>query len=282
MPAICARLGIACGLGAVLAAGPAGAQGLNGFLPEPGTATVALSHTMESYDEFWVGKKAVTDPLLAKIQTATLSLWVDVGLASNVALTAQLAYEDVNSDGPLGATATGMADRSVMLRWRFLNAEAGGYRHTLVAAAGIRDPASDYDPNRSIALGDGSRDGLFRLVYQIQADFLHGAWFASELGFDRRGEGVPNGYLLDGELGATLGRASLSACVMKVFADGGWDLQDPGFTYQGLDEELVRVEGKAYARVSDTVGIAVSMFTTPDGRNTGKSTGTSTSLVFRM
>jgi len=269
-------------LGAVLAAGPATAQGLNGFLPPEGTATVAVSHTMESYDEYWVGTETVVDSLLGKVETGTASLWVDVGLTPNVALTGQIAYVDANSDGLLAESAAGLQDRSLLLRWRFLGAETAGYRHTLVAAAGIREAASGYDGNRKVALGDHSRDGLFRLVYQIQADRLAGAWFSSELGYDLREGHVPEGLCLSGELGAIAGRAALSVWGTRVWADGGPNLGDMGFTFPTVDEELVRVGGKVYVGISERVGVAVSGFATPKGENTGKATGTSTSLVLRI
>lgn len=276
------RLVIAGALGAVLASGPAGAQGLNGFLPEARAATVAVSHTLESYDEYWVGATSVTDSLLGKVETGSVSLWVDVGLAEDVALIAQLAYVDVASDGLLGQSASGLQDRGLLLRWRFLNAEAAGYRHALVAAAGLRDAAAGYEPDRAVALGDGSRDGLFRLVYQIQADHLAGAWLATEVGFDVREGDVPDGMSLNAELGAGLGRASVSATVTRVWADGGPNLGDVGFAYPEVDEEWWRVGGKVYVGVSDRVGLAFSGFATPKGENTGKAAGTSTALVLRI
>jgi hypothetical protein len=268
---------------AMLAAGgSARAQGLNGFLPEPGAVTLAVSHTLESYDEYWVGTASVTDSLLGKVRTGSVGLWVDLGLASDLALTVQLAYVDVASDGILGQTAAGLQDRGLMLRWRFLDREAGGGRHALVAAAGIRQAAAGYEPNRMVALGDGSHDGLFRLVYQVQADRLAGAWLATELGFDVREGDVPDGMSLNAELGAGVGRAALSLSATRVWADGGPDLGDAGFTYPIVDEEWLRVGAKVYVDVSERVGVAASGFVTPRGENTGKSTGTSTALVLRI
>jgi hypothetical protein len=276
------RLAVVGGIAAVLAGGPAAAQGLNGFLPDPGAAIVAVSHTLESYDEYWVGPTTVIDSLLGKVETGSVSLWIDVGLARDLALIAQLAYVDVASDGLLGQSASGLQDRGLLLRWRFLGAEAAGYRQALVAAAGLRDAAAGYEPDRAVALGDGSRDGLFRLVYQIQADHLAGAWLATEVGFDLREGDVPDGMSLNAELGAVLGGAAVSATVTRVWADGGPNLGDVGFAYPEVDEEWLRVGGKVYVGVSDRVGLAVSAFATPKGENTGKATGTSVGLVLRI
>ena len=248
------HLALAGALAIVLAAAPVGAQGLNGFLPRPGTATVAVSHTLESYDEYWVGSEAVSDSLLGRVETGTVSLWVDFGLTPDVALTAQLAYVDVGSDGLLQQTAAGLQDRGLMLRWRFLHGEAGGCRHSFVAAAGIRDAASGYEPDRAVAIGDHSRDGLFRMVYQIQADHLAGAWLSAELGYDLREGDVPQGLCVYSELGAVAGPAALSAMITRVWADGGPDLGDMAFTYPTVDEELVRVGAKVYLTFSERVG----------------------------
>jgi hypothetical protein len=276
------HVALAGALALVLAAVPSAAQGLNGFLPQPGTATVAVSHTLESYDEYWVGSETTADSLLGKVETGSVSLWVDFGLTPDVALTAQLAYVDVTSDGLLQQSAAGLQDRGLLLRWRFLHGEAAGARHSFVVAAGIRDAASGYEPNRAVALGDHSRDGLFRLVYQIQADRLAGAWLSTELGYDLREGHVPEGVCVYSELGAVAGPAAVSVALTRVWADGGPDLGDMGFTYPTVDEELIRVGGKVYLGFSERVGLAISGFTTPKGENTGQATGTSTSLVLKI
>lgn len=257
------------------------AQGLNGFMPDPHHVTIALSHTLESYDEFWMGTREVSDPTLGEIETGSVSLFVDVGVCRNVAVTANLAYVDAASDAPAPLAASGLQDRTFLLRYRFLQM-GSSLRHAFVAGAGVRAPMAHYEPNRAVALGDETTDALFRLVYQIEGDFLDGTYLAAEFGYDLREDDTPDGMSIFGELGATIGRVSPSVSILRTLADDGFDIGDPGFTFPGLEGEMLRVGAKLYYRVSPTFGLAVSGFATPDGRNVGKAIGTSTSLVVQL
>ncbi len=263
-------------------ASPACAQGLNGFLAAPGHATIAISHTFESYDEYWEASTIVSDPSLGKVETGSVSFWIDMGLYENLSLVAAMAYVDAASDGPAPLSAQGLQDHMLMLRYRFLSFTGAGFRHGVVAGAGYRGPLAAYNPNLIIAIGDATNDGLFRLIYQIEADYLDGMYLAAELGYDLRNEDAPDGTSIFGELGATVGRASASVAMVRTWADGGFDLSDPVFSFQGLGGEMFRVGGKLYYRVAPTFGIALSGFTTLDGRNIGDATGTSTSFVVQL
>jgi hypothetical protein len=163
-----------------------------------------------------------------------------------------------------------------------LSTTGAGFRHALLAGAGYRAPLAPYEPNRVVALGDATHDGLFRLIYQIEGDALDGTYFAAELGYDLRDQDAPDGTSLFGELGVTFGKATGSVAALRTWADGGDDIGDPGFTFQGLGGEMFRVGGKVYYRLSSSLGFAVSAFTIPDGRNVGQATGTSTSFVVQL
>ena len=266
----------------VFASSAARAQGLNGFLPGAHRATIAVSHTLESYDEYWMGSTKVSDATLGEIETGSVSLYVDVGLLEDLAVTANFAYVDVASNGSAPLVDRGLQDRTFLLRYRFLSLAHSQFQHSFVAGAGLRAPMAPYEPNRVVALGDETQDALFRFVYQIQADVLDGAFLASEFGYDAREDDTPDGMSLFGELGVTIGRASPSLTICRTWADGGFDIGDPGFTFPGLGAESLRVGGKLYFRVSDSFGLAVSGFATPDGRNVGQAMGTSTALVLQL
>ena len=254
----------------------------NAFLPSRGAVTVALSHTFEYYDEFWVGEMKVADPGVGRVETGSASVWLQAGLLDDLALVANFAYVDVRTNGAGGFQDQGLQDRTFLLRYRFANAASGNWRHTIVGAAGMRIPATGYDPNGPVALGDGTNDALARLVYQVQADRYGGTYLAVEAGVEARGGDAPNGNSLGAELGSTFSRLSLAANVASVWAADGSDIGEEGFTFPGLKEEFVRFGGTAYYRVSPEFGLALSGFTTVDGRNTGRSRGASTSLVVNL
>lgn len=261
---------------------PALAQGLNGFMPGAGHANFAVSHTLESYDAYWVGDRLIGDPALGRVETGSLSLWFDLGFTEDFALTGSLAYVDVSSEAMPVRTANGLQDRTLLARYRFASLENAGWHHRFVAAAGVRAPASPYERNATVALGDGTHDGLFRLVYHVQADFLWNAYLATELGYDLREADSPHGMSVHGELGAGSGPLWLAGTLTRTWADGGSDIGDTGFTYPGLGGETLRVGAKVFVRASSTLGFAAAGFATLDGRNTGEALGTSTSLVIQL
>ena len=274
--------GAMLGLAALLTASAAHAQG-NAFLPARGEGAMAISHTFESYDDFWRGEDEVHNAGVGRVETGTLSLWLQAGLTDDLAVVATGNYVDVRTDGTMGFAQRGLGDRSLSLRYRFLNsATSGGWNHRLVADAGVRFAGSGYDPNGPVALGDGTNDGLFRLVYQVQLDRVRGSYLALEGGLDVREDDAPENWLFGAELGATFSPA-----------DGG---HEPGRGLGGrrIGHRRGRLHvpgpgrgprpagGKLHYRVSPAFGLGVSAFTILDGRNTGVSDGLSTSLVLNL
>jgi hypothetical protein len=257
---------------AALGSLPAAALDLNGFLPAAGHGDVALSYTGESYDEFWVGTTKVADPGVGEVETTSLSLWGRYGFTDRLAVVANLPYVDVTSDGLGGFEDSGLQDLSVLGLVRLV---ASG-PHSLTGGAGLSTPVQNYRGNHPVSLGDDSTDALFRLVYQ----FHSGPFYVSQqVGYDLRGDDVPDGFPLYTEAGYTHGRVTFSGSYKRYVADGGSDIGDPGFTFPGNQEELERLGGKVYARLTPRWGVAAGAFTTLDGRNTGDASGYSLGVV---
>lgn len=255
----------------------AGALDLNGFLPARGEGAAALSYTAEVYDQFWAGETNVDPPAgLGEVETVSLSLWLRWGFSDRLAVVANLPYVDVTSDGTMGFEDSGAADLEALLLFRALERSTGPVRHRLVAGLGVRTPASDYEGNAPVSLGDDSTDALLRLVYQLE----RGAFYLSQqVGFDARGDDAPDNFPLYTEAGYTYGGLTWSAFVSHLVADGGTDIGDPGFTFPSNQEEYTRVGGKLYGRFNDRFGASLAAFTTLDGRNTGDTNGVSAGVV---
>ena len=262
---------------AALLAVPAAALDLNGFLPQEGHGALALSYTSESYDHFWAGRTKVFNPGVGEVSTDTVSAWFTWGLSPDLAVVANAAYVDVDTDGLAGFEDSGFQDLAVLLEYRFASIAAGHARHDFLVAGGLRTPLSDYVANAPVSLGDGSTDALFRLVYHLEVGSFY---FAQQVGFDRRGEDVPNGVPLFTEAGWTQGRLTFSGFYSRYLANGGTDIGDPGFTFPSNQEEFERIGAKVYGRVTDTVGLSLQGFTTLDGRNSGDSSGVSVGINF--
>jgi hypothetical protein len=254
----------------------AAAMNLNGFLPARGEGAVAISYTAESYDEFWAGETKVEEPALGEVETVSLSLWTRWGLTDRLALVANLPYVEVSTDGFADFEDDGLGDLEALLLFRALERSSGALGHRLVAGVGLRTPASGYEGNRPVSLGDDTTDVLLRLVYQLERG---GFYLSQQVGFDSRSDDAPDGFPLHTEVGYTAGSMTFTGFYSRLFADGGTDIGDPGFTFPSNQEEYERVGGKLFGRFTDTIGGSFAAFTTLDGRNTGETTGASAGLV---
>ncbi|NJL28948.1 MAG: transporter [Thermoanaerobaculia bacterium] len=233
---------------------------------------MALSWTSESYDEFWVGNEKVSVPDLGEVTTRSLSTWFTWGLTDNLALVANVAHVDVDTDGLAGFEDSGVQDASALVEYRFARVRSGALQHDFVVAGGLRTPLSNYVADAPISLGDGTTDVLFRFVYQLRTD---GFYFSQQVGYDVRGEDAPDGFPLYTELGRTWNQLTLSGFYIRYLADGGTDIGDPGFTFPSNQDETQRVGAKLFYRVTPRIGVTVLGFTTLDGRNSGDTSGVS-------
>lgn len=249
---------------------------LNGFLAAPGEGSAALSYTAESYDEFWAGDQRTSAPPLGEVETTSWSLWFRWGFTDRLSVVANLPYVAVDTDGPAGFEEDGLGDAEALLLVRAFETTSGAARHRLVAGIGGRTPVSSYVADAPVSLGDGSDDLLLRLVYQLQVGSFY---LSQQVGYDLRGDDVPDSFPLYTEAGYTFGRWTGSVSYKRLVADGGTDIGDPGFTFPSNEEEVERAGAKLYGRFTDRFGAFVSAFTTLDGRNTGDATGISTGVV---
>lgn len=263
---------LVCSLSVAWVVAPPAAQALdlNGFLPAPGETTLALSTTAESWDEFWVGTRKVTDPGVGEADIRSLSLWGRYGFTDRLALVFNLPYVDAESDGLAGFEQSSVQDLSALLQYELLQRPAGALTFHLSAALGGRVPVEDYDANRPIDVGDGTSDVLTRVVAQLRGERF---FVSQQIGFDLRGDDAPDQFPLYTEAGLTTGQLTWSAFLSVLLADGGTDIGDPGFTFPSNQEEFQRVGAKIYARLTPAFGLSAGGFTTLDGRNTAKATG---------
>ncbi len=266
-------------LGAALAAAlavaaPARALDLNGFMPERGDRTLALSTTAEGYDHFWMGSTKVESPDLGRVHSESVSLWLRVGIRDDLALVVNLPYVATRAEGSAGFAERSLQDLTVLAKAHLTALDRGPHR--FFVAGGMRTPASSYVADQPVDVGDGTSDLLLRFVYQFQAGRFH---LSQQVGLDLRGGGAPNGCPLYIELGRSAGRFTVSLYHVLYEADGGSDIGEPGASFPGNEEEFQRAGVKLDARVTDRLGLSVAAFATLAGRNTAESSGLSTGFV---
>lgn len=259
-----------------IAATTARAQDLDGFSPGPGKGDIALSYSFDSYDEFWVGDEKVSEPALGEVESNTPSIWLRHGFTEKLTVVASLPYVDAEGDGFAGFAESDLQDLMVLGQYRVFMREAAA-RHSIVLGGGFRTPASSYEANSPVDIGDGTTDALFRAVYLLQSGSFY---LSSQVGWDVRGDDAPDGLPLAITGAWGFGRTWLSATYSRYYADGGTDIGDPGFTFPSNEDEYERIGAKVFSRINDRFGWSVAGFTTLDGRNTGDTTGYSGGLVF--
>jgi hypothetical protein len=261
----------------LLAPTGADAQDLDGFSPEPGKGDLALSYSFDYYDEFWAGDDKVSDPGLGEVDTHSISLWWRHGFTDRLAVVASLPYVDAEGDGFAGFAESDLQDLMVLAQYRVFLREASA-RHSIVLGGGFRTPASDYEANSPVDIGDGTTDVLLRAVYLLQSGNFY---LSTQTGYDVRGEDAPDGLPLAITAGWGFGgRTWLTGTYSQYFADGGTDIGDPGFTFPSNEDEYTRIGAKLFSRINDRFGWSIAGFTTLDGRNSGDTTGYSGGLVF--
>lgn len=263
----------------LLVAPAAMALDLNGFLPGKHRGGVAWSYTQEGYEQFYRARQLVSNPGVGEVETRSLSLWLNWGLSDDLALVGNIAFVDASSDGTGGFGENDIQDLELVLQYRLGSRTWGPARHSLIGGVGVRTPVSDYAANLPVDVGDGTTDGLFRLIYHLEAGSFY---LSQQVGFDLRGEDAPDGYPLYLELGYTTGRMTWSGFACKLTADGGTDIGDLGFTFPSNQEELERVGLKVHARLSKGIGVSLLAFDTLDGRNTGDLSGISLGASFEL
>ncbi|MGH9465482.1 MAG: transporter, partial [Thermoanaerobaculia bacterium] len=170
-------------------------------------------------------------------------------------------------------------DLAVLVSWRALGRGTASCRHTLALAGGLRTPLESYEANLPVDLGDGSTDGLLRVAYQIERGSFY---FTQMVGYELRGDDVPDGFPLQTTFGYAFGPVTPSITYALYTADGGTDIGEPGFTFPSNQDEYERLGLGLYARLAETWGLSAAFFDTLDGRNSGDLTGFSVGVVYRI
>lgn len=267
-------------LGALLLSLPGSAtfaSEIDGFLPRAGQASLAITYNQESYDEFWVGKTKVNEPMLGEIENTSTSLWLTWGFTEDLALVLSAAQVSSEADGPANLDESGLQDLAVLIKWRFWQSWQNNVHHGLVLAAGVRTPLDDYLANGPVSIGDETTDALLRLTYQLQKGRFY---FSQQVGLDLRGGDAPDGFPLLTQAGWNFGKLTLSGAYYRYLADGGTDIGEAGFTFPSNQDETERLSAKLILQVNERWGVQAGAFQTLDGRNSGDAEGLFGGLLF--
>ncbi len=267
-------------------AGSLAAQGDTGFLRGEGRVDAALSHTLDYYDEFWVGDTKVDGDAagVGEVERATYSLYAAYGMSDDLDLVLNANYVTAEADGP--GAGSGFPDEDDLqdlylgAKWRAAQTAAGEGEFSFLFAPSVKLPMTDYEDNAVTAIGDGQVDLRFRGIVHYQ---YRGFWGALESGYDRRNGAPDDEVPINVTLGATvLERVTIMPFFSMINSLGGEDISDvgsPGVGFPDTQEEYERWGVSAYARITPNIGLTGMWRTTSDGMNTGDADAFSVGLV---
>jgi hypothetical protein len=260
----------------------ASAQGDTGFLRGEGRSDVALSYSLDWYDEFWVGDTKVSDANVGEVERATYSLYAAYGMSPDVDLVMNAAYVEASSDGAANFDdEEDLQDLVLGAKWRAWERGLGNGALSLFLTPAVKLPMTDYEDNAVTAIGDGQVDLRFRGIahYQIGA-----FWGSLESGYDVR-NGAPDDEIpVNLTLGGDVGPVTIMPFYSMVASQGGIDISDvPALGgFPATEEEYERYGVRAYAKINDKFGLTAGYLTTSDGKNTGDVDSYNVGIVFGL
>lgn len=271
---------------------------VDGFMRGAGNATVALSYSSESYDEFWKGTTLVREPNLGTIKTQSVSLFASVGIFDYLDVVASLPYISTTASEGYWSSQNGMQDLAVSIKYRPLKhivEDVGTV--SAVLAAGIATPTSNYIPDAPVAIGHYSTMGDLRalLNFHSQMNFFGNVQF----GYIRRGDvALDRGYSTNvpdaAEFITKIGYAHSDFYVDMWYhnqsARGGTDIGQRSMSERGLSFpsngiSFQRVGLNAFMPLTfldKALGAGIGTAYTFDGRNIGQSLRLSASVVYNL
>ena len=254
------------------------AQGDSGFLRGQGNLDMALTYGIDTYDEFWIGSNRVTDAPFGRVSRHTVNLYGAYGLGDDMDLALSGSFVYVTTEEVFDSEKA-LQDFTAQFKWRFFSKDVGSGKLNLLAAPAVKVPMTHYEDDAVPAVGDGQVDLRLRLL--IQYVFGNGAYLALDTGYDFRFDVTPDEFPIHVTGGFTLfERLTLSGFFSHIDSLDGYDIgQGP---FPGIEDEYDRIGGHVYCRLTESLGLTVSAWTTLDGMNTGDVDGASLGMVLRF
>lgn len=266
-------------VGPVLAASVAGAA--SPWLPLPGHGEVSVSHTRDSFDEFYQGTEktrgpGATDP---GIEQVTTTLHADYGLRPRLAI--DLAFGHTRTSFADLDDLSGLSDVRVGLRYQLMGELAFAFDEddspvspppfTLAARIGaVVSGTYDVVTDAPHSPGDGASGAELSLLAGKVWGHPHVVWTSGELGYAFRTDGVPDDVVAAMSVGwRHAAGVAFSGGLRHVQALSGSDFGDPGFVFQELREVVTAIELDASWSSTSGPFAGVGLARTVAGRNTG-------------
>lgn len=251
------------------------------WLPDPGSGEVVVTHTVETFDEFYMGTEkargpGVTDPGIDQVTTT-----LDAVYGLRPGLAADLTFGHTRTSIADLDVASGFTDVRLGLRIQLLDELAFDFDEnddpvdppplTLSARIGaVVGGTYDVLTDAPHSPGDGASGAEVSLLAgKIWGHHSFG-WASGEVGYAFRAAEVPDDVVVAVSTGwRHPAGLAVAVGIRHVQGLGGSDVGDPGFVFQELREIASTAETNVSWSFASGPFVGAGLARTLSGRNTG-------------
>ncbi|OEK08410.1 hypothetical protein A8C32_02890 [Flavivirga aquatica] len=263
---------------------------LDGFTAVKGDVSITGSYTYSYFKALYAGKKKKEN--IGKSTQNIGSIYAKYGLTSRLLLVGNLAY--IKAERPKKSQkVSGLQDFSVALKF---NTYKHNFKHSnlnIITALGATIPASDYEVDKFISIGNGAASANFTAGLHFKTNsgvfvtILDTYSVKGDADNDGVGEDydVPNTNYIVGKFGYASSLIYLEGWIDYTNSIDGPDLGSEGYRSGGYSEnevDFTRIGVTAYKNIIPSLGVSIGYSTVIEGRNMADSTSFSIGLTTNL
>ncbi len=259
---------------------------ISGFMNGKNKGSLVASYNVESYSKvFLVPEKVDGVPVFNKVDIASTSLFVTLGLSKKVDIQLNVPYiktkgnasDDVLNNLNYQNERSGLQDISAYIKYNPYNIKAGKGNIAFIGSIGFHTPLSNYNVNEGlqsiIAIGNRATQLNAFIVSQFKA--ANGIFVTGSLGYSLRNNQVPNAFISELKAGYAGKNVYIDFYGASQISSKGVDILKEGFTgfFPATQVNYDRIGANIFVPIYKGFGIAGGAAAYVGGRNLGESTG---------
>jgi len=264
---------------------------LDGFMNKKGQIVGALSYSYESYNAYFVGSTRTTNENLGSIETNSASFFGSVGVTDYLNIVVSVPYVQIHPTQGFWSDQNDFQDLSLFLKgWIFEYDMSETGSVSLMGAAGVITPLSDYIADAPVSIGSQSTQLEARAIVQYRSSF--GFFIAGQAGYGKRGNAtvdrgfevsVPDAWDYIFRTGGNIKKLYADAWFQHQNSRNGTNI-GPGVPFPSNEIDFTRIGFTLYHPIPklENFGVALSTGFTLSGKNVGRSDRFSAAIVYNF
>lgn len=266
---------------------------VSGFVSAKGKGAVAVSYSCEKYNEVYlVPSKVDAVPVFNDVVNTSVNIYATYGITNKLEAVISLPYIESKGNGSAAFLIangfenkrSGVQDVSAFIKYKVFSSRMSESTFDLLLSAGVQTPLGSYNADEGlqsiIAIGNKSTKGTGLAIAHIKLD--KGLFLTGQIGYRVATNRVPDALLSEIKVGYAASKIYFDAWAAFQNSNKGTDILQPGFDafFPATRVNYSRVGGNIYAPIYKGFGANLGVNAYVAGRNLGKSTGYSASLVY--